>query len=276
MKTATVTPETVTRLERSETSAWIDMYAAAPDDYARHYKLGIEMIGDVVVLLCDTIPFFHFNCVMGLGLAEPATEEQLDQILGIFDDRGIDGYYIHLLPESRPEELAGWLTARGLRVRSGWERIHRDGAPLPEADREKAQEAERVTTSTASEWAGFVTGTYNLPTKPWLEALVGRAGWHHSILRSDAGSIVAARSMYVGPDGRAWLGIDTPVPGLMAPSYDLDTTITRALIADGLALGATSFLADIEAPSATMETPAYANFAAIGFQRLYMRTNYGR
>ena len=48
------------------------------------------------------------------------------------------------------------------------------------------------------------------------------------------------------------------------------------LIADGLALGATSFLADIEAPSATMETPAYANFAAIGFQRLYMRTNYGR
>ena len=177
MKTATVTPETVTRLERSETSAWIDMYAAAPDDYARHYKLGIEMIGDVVVLLCDTIPFFHFNCVMGLGLAEPATEEQLDQILGIFDDRGIDGYYIHLLPESRPEELAGWLTARGLRVRSGWERIHRDGAPLPEADREKAQEAERVTTSTASEWASMdvLASPEAIPTSPPAPGLASDA-----------------------------------------------------------------------------------------------------
>jgi hypothetical protein len=47
-------------------------------------------------------------------------------------------------------------------------------------------------------------------------------------------------------------------------------------VEDGLALGATSFLADIEAPSDAMDTPAYPNFAHLGFRVPYARTHWTR
>jgi len=134
---------------------------------------------------------------------------------------------------------------------------------------------ERVTPDNASEWADYISNIYGLPTAPWLTALVGRVGWHHYILRQDS-EIAAARSMYLHPDGMAWLGIDAPVPGIMAPSYESDFQICRAVVEDGINLGAKYFIADIEAPSPEMATPAYFNFEKLGFRRLYLRNNYGR
>ena len=47
-------------------------------------------------------------------------------------------------------------------------------------------------------------------------------------------------------------------------------------MAEGLTLGARSFLADIEAPSPELDTPAYATFARLGFRRPYVRTHFAR
>ena len=74
----------------------------------------------------------------------------------------------------------------------------------------------------------------------------------------------------------AWLGIDAPVPGIMAPSYELDFQICQAIIKDGTNLGAKCFIADIEAPSLEMDTAAYHNFKLLNFRRLYLSRNYGR
>jgi hypothetical protein len=43
----------------------------------------------------------------------------------------------------------------------------------------------------------------------------------------------------------------------------------------GLRLGAKYFITDIEAPSPSMDTPADHNFELLGFQHLYLRSNYG-
>ncbi|MEW5988866.1 MAG: hypothetical protein AB1791_19760, partial [Chloroflexota bacterium] len=114
---------------------------------------------------------------------------------------------------------------------------------------------------------------YGLPTTPWLLALVERPGWHHYLLRRGR-AIAAVRSMYVHHDGMAWLGIDAPVPGIMAPSYDLDRQLCQAMVRDGLGLGVRYFAADIEAPTPAMNTPAYHHFEALGFKRPYFRSHY--
>ena len=44
----------------------------------------------------------------------------------------------------------------------------------------------------------------------------------------------------------------------------------------GLTRDATSFLADIELPSAELDTPAYGYFAQLGFRRPYVRTHWTR
>ncbi|HYE73464.1 MAG TPA: hypothetical protein VEF04_09035, partial [Blastocatellia bacterium] len=268
--------ETASELEWAEAKAWIDMYHAAPEDYAQTYKLQIKHFNQLVILMSGVIPFPHFNCVMGLGLAQPATKELVDRVLTTFRDAQINNIYVRLIPHSQPDELPQWLQERNLRAKSGWDRIHRDDQPfLESAPRIIAgYGVEKITQATAEEWAEFIIGVYGVPVKPWLMALVERDCWHHYVLRRGA-KILAARSMYLNQDGTAWLGIDAPVPGVMVPSYDLDFQICKAIVKDGLELGAKQFIADIEAPSVGMNSPAYENFGTLGFSKLYLRNNYG-
>ena len=114
-----------------------------------------------------------------------------------------------------------------------------------------------------------------LEVRAGLAALVGRAGWHQYVAR-EGGAIVAARGMYIGPDGMAWLGMDGPVPGLTTDDHEPDTAICDVAVRDGLARGARGFLADIEAPSPALDTHAYERFAQLGFRRPYVRTHYAR
>jgi len=82
--------------------------------------------------------------------------------------------------------------------------------------------------------------------------------------------------MFVGPDGVAWLGMDGPVPGLGTDDYEPDASICARIVEDGLVAGVKTFIADIEAASEGMDTPAYANFARLGFRRPYVRTHFTR
>ena len=80
--------------------------------------------------------------------------------------------------------------------------------------------------------------------------------------------------MYIGEEGLAWLGMDGPVPGVSSDDYEPDAAICARIVEDGLKLQARGFLADIEAPSEAMDTPAYRYFPALGFRRHYIRTHW--
>lgn len=258
-----------------EVHAWIDMYSALPNDFARQFGLEMLHIGDVALTRSPRIPFVHFNCVKNLGVAQPATEAALDAALARYREAGIAHCTIYHTPISQPAELPEWFAARGLRVQGGWDRIYRDASPLAPLDdiALPGHHVEKVTPANATEWANFIDGCYGLPTSPWLLAFAKRAGWHHYLLRQGA-QIAAVRSMFIDADSRAWLGVEAPVPGIMAPSFPQDVQLCAALVREGLALGARSFAADIEAPDAAMRSPAYANFARLGFSKLYFRSHY--
>jgi hypothetical protein len=261
-------------LESAEINAWQDLYAAAPADFAKTHGLAVTRIENVVSTRCTTIPFTHFNCVANLGLLAPATQPQLERAISAYRECGIKAFTFYLVPNSKPPQLGGWLRSRGFNASGGWDRIFRDNRPPARTPSPRDDLAvEPVTPASAREWAGFIDTAYGLPATPWLLALVGRPGWHHYTLR-ERGRILAVRSMYLHHDGMAWFGIDAPVPGVMAPSFDLDSQLCEAMVRDGLALGAQCFVADIEAPSATMESPAYRNFAELGFRRAYFRSHY--
>jgi hypothetical protein len=276
MLTADVSAETARQIELAETNAWADQWAAFREEDVKRLRLGITRVGEVVVLTSPVILFSHFNCVQGLGLAKPATEAELDEILALFRDQGIGKFLVHYVPLAQPAALPDWLAARGLRPVGGWDRVFRDAGPLSiPAEMPAGMAIEKVSPETAEEWADFLVGMYRLdPAKPLLLALVGRNGWHHYTLRED-GRIVAARSMYIHGDGDAWWGIEAPVPGFMTQRFDLDFHLCREILQDGLSLGAKRFVADVEKVDPGMGHDGYRNFARLGFQRAYLRTNHG-
>jgi hypothetical protein len=275
MITEPVTSTFARQLEFAELHAWWDQWEAFPTDLVQQFRFGKHKVGEVVVLTSPVIPFAHFNRVMGLGLPQPTTEKELDDILAFFQAENIKRLELHYIPHTQPPQLKDWLAARGLRILSGWDRIYRGNEPLADkTEMPASMRVEKVTHAMMEEWATFLITMYNLqPTKPLLLSLVERHGWHHYALREKE-RIVAARSMYIHHDGMAWWGIEAPVPGFMMQDFSLDYHLCREIIKDGLRLGAKYFVADIEKPEAEMKHDGYRNFGAMGFKRAYLRNNY--
>ena len=274
--TAAVDRATAAKIEAAEAAAWADLYAAAPPDFAEAAGLGSRVVAGARVLSWKASGRRYFSRVIGLGVTAPATEKALEDILSGYQEAGITMFLLQRLPQCQPPEYEAWLRAHGLEIFDAQDRIVRGGEPLAAAGplaRNGEVAVERVTDQTADEWAAFLQRVYGLDTGGWLQALIGRAGWHQYVARRD-GEIVAARGMHIGRGQVAWLGMDGPVPGLMTDDYAPDAAICAAIVADGLAHRARAFIADIEAPSPTMDTPAYEHFAQLGFARPYVRTHH--
>ena len=60
----------------------------------------------------------------------------------------------------------------------------------------------------------------------------------------------------------------------MTASYAEDAVLVQALVNRGLSQGVESFVADIEAPAASRDTPAYGNWGALVFRCMYLRQLY--
>jgi hypothetical protein len=268
---------TAASIEAAEARAWADLYDAAPKAWADEAGVGRREIGGVLALHWAASSRRYFSRTIGLGVARPASEAQLDEILALWQQLGIEMFLVQSLPHCRPEAYHEWLAERGLHAFDAQDRIVRGGEvsilhPML-ADREIT--VERVTAKTAEEWADFLQRVYRLETGPWLRRLIGRRGWHQYLAR-EGGETVAARGMHIGPDGIAWLGMDGPVPGLTTRDYEPDAALCSHMVADGLRLGAQGFITDIEARSDDMDTPAYEYFARLGFRRPYVRAHYTR
>lgn len=266
------------KIEAAEASAWADLYAAAPPGFAEAAGLGTREVAGARVLSWKASGRRYFSRVIGFGVIAPATEHALESILSGYQQAGIAMFLLQRLPHCQPPQYEEWLRAGGLEPFDAQDRIVRGDEPLAASSSAPGQDdlaVERVTPETADEWAEFLQRVYRLDTGGWLQALIGRDGWHQYVARR-GDQIVAARAMHIGQQRIAWLGMDGPVPGLTTDDYAPDAAICAAIVTDGLALGAREFIADIEAPAETMDTPAYEHFAGLGFSRPYVRTHYTR
>jgi hypothetical protein len=276
MGTAQVDAATAAAIEAAEARAWIDCYAAAPEDWAAAAGISTREVAGATVISWAATGRRYFSRAIGLGVVSPATPAAIDDILAGYADAGIAMFLLQSLPHCRPAAYEGWLTERGLEPFDAQDRLVRGPGPptghiATAAGRELV--VERVRDETADEWAGFLQQIYRLDTGPWLQRLIGRPGWHQYVVR-ECGEIVAARAMYVDPSGLAWLGMDGPVPGIMTDDYEPDAALCAAIVADGLSLGVRLFLTDIEAPSEAMDTPPYEYFGRLGFTRPYTRVHW--
>lgn len=273
---------TAATFERAEAWAWADIYAAAPTPFAAVAGVGYDEIDGAVVLRWAATGRRYFSRTIGLGVQRQATPEGIDRIIAGYERAGISMFLLPAQPHCEPADYTGWLRERGLQPFDAHDRVVRGGGPAPPA-REDAREGdgdrtftvERVTGDTAAEWDAFLQRVYRLDTGAWLPRLLDRPGWHQYVARED-GEVVAARCMAIGPDGLAWLGMDGPVPGVHHDDYAPDAALCDRIVRDGLARGARGFVADIEAPSEAMDTPAYRYFGELGFSRPYTRTHYAR
>ncbi|TMM05328.1 MAG: hypothetical protein E6G02_07695, partial [Actinobacteria bacterium] len=100
--TSPVSLATAVEIEAAEARSWADLYAAAPAGFAREAGLKTRTLGSTLTLSWAATGRRYFSRSIGLGVVEPATEEQLDQILAGWRDDGITMFLLQSLPHCRP------------------------------------------------------------------------------------------------------------------------------------------------------------------------------
>jgi len=280
MPAQTLTPrELAVRGENVDTRNWMDIFSAAPSHVAEALGLATQWQGPLAMVR-SKIPFSHFNMVLTLGCPAPFDDMAMASIQQFYDARGGGKHWIMVVGEAEPRDLGSLLQARGYQSAGAWDRVvsHNVNADLCES---LGKNCERVTADNAAEWSAFLLKCYGMPpiVGDWLHALIGRKGWIHALRREGGvkgAPVVMTRSLFLGDDGWAWLGIDAPIPGVMAPCYDDDQTVTAALLSAAAKAGAHSFVSDIEVPEADRQGPAYLRWGELGFAPVYLRNLYSK
>ena len=252
---------------------WLDDFAAAPHAIRQGLALNHRTENDLA-MVSSAIPFSHFNMVLTLGCPAPVNEDAFATIDRFYAEAPAGKHWIMANDQSEPRDLVEQLTQRGYGETGSWDRIVLRGV-REDLWRSHAAGCEIVGNHNAEEWSSFILKVYGMP-RPiahWLQALVGRPGWIHALRRQNGrsdGPVVMARSLFHA-GGWAWLGIDAPVPGVMAPCFDDDRAVIATLLCGAAEASAHSFVSDVEAATPSRRGLQYQYWYDLGFKVVYSR-----
>jgi ribosomal protein S18 acetylase RimI-like enzyme len=256
------------QIERNEWLYWQVLYqqsgTAAITDPTRPYFIGA--IPEVDVLA--------YNRVIGLGLSEPATNDQIKSILRFFRGVGVNRFFIQVSPFARPNDLVEMLERNGLKYYNHWAKLYRkskDRIPVPETDLKII----RIDEDYADLFGEIVIRPFGWDSyKDILSHLfsktVGQPGYHHYIAFDD-NTPIAAASLYVnGKFGSlAMAGTLEEYRGRGAQS-----ALLARRILDAHKMGCRYLFSETAEDTPEKGSASYRNLRRFGFKLAYLRPNY--
>jgi GNAT superfamily N-acetyltransferase len=254
--------------EITEAEAMADLARATPAGLG----LRVERSGTAYLLQLPPLDHILFNRVIGLGLIEPASEAQLDQIIARYRAAGVRRLAVQVSPEAMPTPLPDWLMARGLLPQDAWIKLYRRPARGAEPARPTALRIEEIGREQAEAFASVTGAGYGMPAslQAWLAIGVGRLGWRH-YLAYDGEEPVAGAALFAKA-GVGWLGIDATLPSHRRQGAQ--SALLARRVADGAGLGCQWLASETEEEQGGQSNASLHNFLGAGFKPAYARRNY--
>ncbi len=270
---AGLAPEVAHELEMAEARAYLSAYTATsevPGDPARARAV---VVGGATAISLGVIDVSFFNRVIGLGVPQPATREDVAAIGAFYGERGITDVAIAVANGAMPAGLPALLAADGYVPGSRWVKMWHDlhdlDGPSPDF------RVEQVGRESADAFGDVILRAFAMPpiVRPLATAAMGRPGWTHYLGR-EGETPVAVAAMHVA-DGVAWLGYGGTAPS--ARGHGWQTAMFRRRLADARDAGCR--LAVTETGEETDEDPvnhSYRNMVRAGFRLGYARRSWYR
>ena len=261
-------------LELVERDAWLDLFAAAPDDCARTFGISSQRLGDMAVLASHEIAIVEFNRAMCVGMVVPATETELDEASAWLQTNAALGWALQVAPAAQTGAVRDWLQRRAMTASgTGWAKFERGISPVPHVQTSRV-DVRPVNAESADAFGQIVQAGFGLPvgTAEWFAALSGRPRWH-LYLAYDGETPIASGAAFV-QHGVAWFGIDATLGDYRRRGAQ--TALIHRRVEDGRAARLAGLTAETGQPSAGQEAAhtSYSNYTRAGFARAYVRPNY--
>lgn len=260
------------RLERIETLAFADLFAAAPTEVSSFLGLGSRWLEGTLLTWASRADVLMFNRAFGIGQPAPATAAHVKTIASRFDAEAVPRSFLQIAPGAQPALLEAWAGELGYAPYNRWAKFARALVELPPvAD---AVHIEKIGPARAAEFGRLVIETFTMPEQilGWHGALVGRTGWHHYVATLD-GEAVGCAAMFVC-DGLASFGTAGTVTHARGRGVQ-GALITRRLH-DAAAAGCSHAVVETAEDTPAKPAPSFRNQLRHGFELCYMRANWLR
>jgi GNAT superfamily N-acetyltransferase len=263
-------------VELSEARAYFSLMSAAPPDFAECYGFKAKTMGSAVLVMAEAVATsVNLNRVIGLGVAEPATEDMLDEVCASYAQTKAP-FGIELSPAAKPDDLPEWLRARRLRRAFLSRILYRDGSP-PRAVynswvKTTGLRVERTGSEHAMTLAKLSCQNFRMPDRvePVIAATVSRPGWRNWVAFD--GDQPAGGSLSYVEREVCWLGWTS-----VLPSYRgrwVHAGIVAKQLQDAYEAGCTWVTTETASGTKENPDPAYYNLKNFGFRDVYVRSTY--
>lgn len=257
-------------VEGSEARAYASLLGDASIESKKRFGLASRWVAGTTAVVAEGVSgSLNMNRVLGLGVAEPATEALLDELVRPYLDKGL-GYAVELSPRARPNDIVGWLRARRLR------RVMPSVMHYRRADHLKGPATKlNVRLAALPEVAAVARlccKTFRMPDAAGA-ALCDTANsplWRHWVAET-GGRLIAAGMCFVR-DGVAWLGWDATAPE--ARGQGAQSALIAARVRDAATLGCRYVTAETAIGTTEREDPSMRNYRRLGFLPAYERMTY--
>jgi hypothetical protein len=248
--------------ELVELEAYAGFFAAAEGAHT-------VRIGGAAVLAMPGVPSTMLNRVLGLGVAEPATEAHLDAVDEFFEPFGVQ-YAVAIAPGAQPVELTGWLAERGFTSGYAWTKFSRgvDDQLHSMTD----LRVERIGLERGADFAVVVREAYEMP--PDVEgglAEAPRLGEFNCFV-AYADDEPAAAGVLVVQGETGWLGFGATRPAFRRRGGQ--SAIFAARISHARELGVTELYTETGERVPGRPSNSYRNIMRAGFRPTYVRPNF--
>ena len=253
------------RVEQNEAAAYETLVAAA--EHAGQAGFRSRRIGGACALLAPSLTrMVLLNRVIGLGVGEPATEDQVAGLAELYAGTNV-AWGVELSPSARPEALAGWLKAKRLRKGPASAMFIRPCSALPEARTDLQIRAWRPTDGDAG--ATLAAEVFQVPPEVRLIlAQLPRQPHWRQWLAFDGDTPVATSLLFIHGDA-AWAGW-----AATRPSYrgrGLHTALVSARLRDAADHGCRWVTTDTAIGTSEKPDPSYRNHLRLGFEVVHVR-----
>jgi hypothetical protein len=260
-------------IELIEAEAWAELQLNLPREFRTRFGISVQRRGGGVLLLANKSPTLPINRVIGLGLAAPLRESELDDVIAEYSAAGVERFIVQWSPAAEPANAPDWFLSRGFtqlsrRIAKVYRRAS-NANPLAvdqqltvvEIGLTDAETFERVVAAPLGVPEGLGAG---------IRSTIGLSGWRYYLVL-DGDRPIAGAALYVR-ERLAWFGLGATIES--DRRRGAQSALLSRRLHDAFAAGCEWVSADTLAETLEHPSQSYRNMRRAGFALLYERPNF--
>lgn len=263
-----LSPELVVELDKVERDYWVRLWRNIPLHEQNNLGLHLEQVEDAIALVCDKVPDWLLNRVLGMGMTTEASTRDVHYFMGLYRNKHLP-FAIALSPFAHPPRLANEIEDLGFENVLDWAKMVRGNQPPDKVDTELR--VEKVSPEQYEHVTSLMLAGFGMPDmlRPIFASAVSAQENTTFMAWQDDKPVAAAIITITGKIGH----MNTACTLVESRGQHAHKALLAKRIEEGLLCGCELFVAE-SGILPDEANPSLQNLVRAGFEMAYRRPNY--